>query len=222
MWCATHARRPRATQNVLLSSAPQPARAGRRRRSASTLGTAPRERRSGSGRPRATRSTESSVRVWIGRSWSRNASAIVRQPRDARRRPRTRSARRRRCRWSSRAALRRRRAAGGGAGCTGASRPAPPCAARPRRPPGRRAGARRSRSAGRARAAAPPRPARARPARCAASRSAAISANGFSSRCLRARSVATACSSPPGRRDGTPPIPFTATIAPPAEPRPPA
>ena len=78
MWWETHARRPRATQNALLSSAPQasrwrPAAIGR----ASTLGTAPRERRSGSGRPRATRSTESSVRVSIGRSWPSTRSAIA-------------------------------------------------------------------------------------------------------------------------------------------------
>ena len=77
MWCETQARRPRARQNVLLSSAPQASTwraAGTG--SASTLGTAPRERRSGSGRPRAIRSTESSVRVSIGRSWSTNASAM--------------------------------------------------------------------------------------------------------------------------------------------------
>ena len=77
MWCETHARRPRARQNVLLSSAPlasmwRAAGTG----SASTLGTAPRERRSGSARPRAMRRTLSSVRVSIGRSWSRKASAM--------------------------------------------------------------------------------------------------------------------------------------------------
>ncbi len=59
---------------MLLSSAPQ-ASSGRAARtpSASRAGTRPRERRRTSG----PRSTESSVRVSIGRSWTRKASAIA-------------------------------------------------------------------------------------------------------------------------------------------------
>ena len=48
----------------------------------------------------------------------------------------------------------------------------------------------------------------------AAARSGAISANGLSSRCLRARSSATAASSSARHARWKPPTPFTATIAP--------
>ena len=103
----------------------------------------------------------------------------------ARRRPRRRSARRRRCRSSSPAARRRRPAAGDGAGCRAASRRARPSAAPPPPPRARRGGGGRARSAGRAPPAAPFRPPRARPARAPRPDHRAISANGFSSRCLR-------------------------------------
>ena len=76
MWWPTHARAPLATQNVLLSSAPQASSPGAATGSASASGTWPRERRSISGRPPTARTTESSVRVWIGRSWSRTWSAM--------------------------------------------------------------------------------------------------------------------------------------------------
>ncbi len=77
MWWPTHARAPLATQNVLFSSAPHASTC----RAAATgsprlSGTYPRERRSTSGRSSTTRTTESSVRVWIGRSWTRKPSAI--------------------------------------------------------------------------------------------------------------------------------------------------
>ena len=44
--------------------------------SAIAAGTSPRERRSTVRRPATTRATESSVRMWIGRSWRRKTSAI--------------------------------------------------------------------------------------------------------------------------------------------------
>ncbi len=80
MWWLTHARAPLATQKVLLSSAPQ-ARRGRVGSGRPTLrGTYPRERRMSSGVRRTAgaseRATESSVRMWIGRSWTRKPSAI--------------------------------------------------------------------------------------------------------------------------------------------------
>ena len=67
---------PRVRHTVLLSSAPQ-ARMGRASNGKSTgNGAYPRERRIGSSPPAAKRVTESSQRTWIGRSWSRKASAI--------------------------------------------------------------------------------------------------------------------------------------------------
>jgi len=81
MWWPTHARDPFATQQVLFSSPPA-ASSGRRAGSgsASALGTAPRERRTHTGvRPGMVRRTESSTRMWIGRSCTRNRSAIPRQ-----------------------------------------------------------------------------------------------------------------------------------------------
>ena len=76
MWWPTHARSPFATQNVLFSSAPQASSVARApdRERAALAARSPRERRSISGRAaRRPRTTESSVRVWIGRSWSRNS-----------------------------------------------------------------------------------------------------------------------------------------------------
>ena len=69
-------------------------------------------------------------------------------------------------------------------------------AAPPPRPRSRRRAAARARSGARASAAAAPPPRPAPPARAAAATSGTISANGLSSRCLRARSVATARSLP--------------------------
>ncbi len=131
-----------------------------------------------------------------------------------RRRPRRRSARRRRCRWSSPAARRRRPAAGDGAGCTGASRRARPSAAPPPAPRARRGGGGAS-TIGRSRPAQQRRLHRPELHQLAARprRRAAISANGFSSRCLRARSRATASSSAARHARWYPPIPLTATIA---------
>ena len=77
MWWERNACGPRARQNVLLSSAPHPS-TGRPTGVVSARGSGanPRERRIGSTRPRSTRTTESSARVWMARSWSRTASAI--------------------------------------------------------------------------------------------------------------------------------------------------
>ena len=77
MWWPTQARAPLATQNVLLSSAPQASSGRVSTGSGRASGTNPRERRNSSGRrPGIARSTESSVRVWIGRSWSSTTSAM--------------------------------------------------------------------------------------------------------------------------------------------------
>ena len=70
---------PLARQNVLLSSAPQ-ASSGRARGDGQRQRRGDVARASGAaacGRPRTTRTTESSVRMWIGRSWTRKASAIA-------------------------------------------------------------------------------------------------------------------------------------------------
>ena len=153
-------------------------------------GTYPRDRRSIVSRPRNARTTESSVRMWIGRSWVRNASAMPRQPGQRVLVVGRRSARRRRCRWSAPSGGRARGAAGGAAACTAASPRADGCPAPPPRATGRRGRPARSSTIGRrglvssdaavvvhlAQPRAPP------------ARSAAISANGLSSRCLRARS----------------------------------
>ena len=69
MWCEGQARPPLATQIVLLSSAPYAvtgtaACTGR----AMLAGTYPRERRTINGPSAVERTTESSVRMWIGRS----------------------------------------------------------------------------------------------------------------------------------------------------------
>ncbi len=73
----TNARSPLARQNVLFSSAPQ-ARTGAANRAATRSGSGayPRARRSSDARPRNGRTTESSVLMWIGRSWVRKASAM--------------------------------------------------------------------------------------------------------------------------------------------------
>ena len=78
MWWPTHARPPLATPKVFLSSAPQ-ASSGACASTGSADRAPARTRASGAarcGRPPATRTTESSVRVSIGRSCSRNTSAI--------------------------------------------------------------------------------------------------------------------------------------------------
>ena len=196
MWCETQARRPRARQNVLLSSAPQastwrPAGTG----SASRLGTAPRERRSGSGRPPATRSTESSTRVWIGRSWLSDEVGDRRQPLERvvvlvgdRLVGDVAAGHHQRLADVGQQQV-MQRAVGEHHAELGRAR-------RHRRAPrARRGGGGRARSAGRARPAARSPPARARRARARPRGRGAISANGFSSRCLRARSRATASSS---------------------------
>ena len=69
MWCDTNTRRPRARAIVDFSSAPQ-ASSGRDAADGSVMGAGayPRLRRSGYGLPSTTRTTESSTRMWIGRS----------------------------------------------------------------------------------------------------------------------------------------------------------
>ena len=130
------------------------------------------------------------MRVSIGRSWTRNRSAISASRSARPRRRDRRSARRRRCRWSSPAPCPRppsSRWCSGEYGQHHAQLAA--SAAPPRRPRGAPGAAAPARSAARA----PSqqlllRQASARPARAAAARSGAISANGLSSRCLRERS----------------------------------
>ena len=78
MWWPTQARSPLARQKVFFSSAPQ-ASIGRAAATGSRrlVGTNPRERRStcvvGAPARETTRITESSVRMWIGRSWTRKS-----------------------------------------------------------------------------------------------------------------------------------------------------
>ncbi len=214
MWWLTHALPPLATANVFFSSAPQasrwrPGSTG----SGSAAGTCPRERRSSCGLPALTRTTESSVRVAIGRSWSRNRSAMPAQPLD-----RVASSK---AIGSSEtlplvitSAAARRPAAGGAAASRAASRRARATAAPPLRRAARPRRGGRARSAARSRAAAPPRRRVRSTSARAASRSGAISANGLSSRCLRARSAATALSSSARQARWKPPIPLIATTAP--------
>ncbi len=73
----TNACPPLTRQKVFFNSAPQ-ASIGRVAAVASSSGSGayPRDRRIGSRSPATTRTTESSVRMWIGRSWVRNASAM--------------------------------------------------------------------------------------------------------------------------------------------------
>ena len=82
MWCPTHARSPLARQNVLFSSAPQASSGARRRdRQLERLGhvaaRAPQQQRPARAADATARTTESSVRVSIGRSCSRKRSAIA-------------------------------------------------------------------------------------------------------------------------------------------------
>ena len=206
MWCETHARPSRASANVFLSSAPT-ASSGGASATANVDGTYPRERRT----IRPPRTTESSVRVWIGRSCSRNRSAIAASRSSASSSVNAigssdtfplvitsgtpTSASSRWCSGEYGSITPRSRDRGATDGAT--------------RAPGRRGamtiGARRRRVR--------PRPRRAP----AASR--AMSANGRSSRCLRARSRATAASSSARQARWNPPTPLTATIRPSSRPR---
>ena len=193
--------RPRARQNVLFSSAPQPSTGRRQPATAAPSGSGayPRDRRSGSGRA-ARRPAAPSRRRGCGSAGrgARKASAMP-ASRPARRRRGRRSARRRRCRWSSPAA---RPSRGEQQVVQRRVRQHQPELARlPGATAGgdRRAAARRGSSTiGRAGRRAAPRSAvvDARTARGARGEVARPSrANGFSSRCLRARSAATAASS---------------------------
>ena len=140
MWWPTQARAPLATQNVFLSSAPQASSGpGPGPGAGCFAARSPRERRissgAGAGPGPASAATESSVRVWIGRSWTRKASAM----------PASRS----RgvvvgvgdrlvgdvARGHHQRRRRRRRAAGGAAGCRAASPRGRGCRARRRRRP---------------------------------------------------------------------------------------
>ena len=196
MWCETHARAVPATQNVLLSSAPQ-ASSGRPARERQAPARHVPARAAQHQRPPAdhARTTESSVRVRIGRSCSSRPGRRSPPAARPRPRPRTRSARRRRCRWSSPAARPCPPAAGGAAACRGASRPSSrergataSATAAPRRRGASTIG--RSRESSSRSSSAPSSTSSA-----AAATSGTISANGLSSRCLRARSAATARSS---------------------------
>ncbi len=202
MWWPTQARSPFATQKVFFSSAPQastcraagtgsgrlrghvPARAAQHQRRRAARAHDPHDRVVGAGLDRAVVEQEQ-----VGDPG---------QPLDARRRRGRRSARRRRCRSSSRAA---RAGVGAAAGGAAASRAA---SRRARASAGATAArhARAGRAAQRARSAAPARASSSlllgssshelarRP-----STSATISANGLSSRCLRARSARHGASS---------------------------
>ncbi len=188
MWWPTQARSPRARQNVFFSSAPQAssgarAATGQRQAAGHVAARAAQEHRPAR-RPRRAR-TESSVRVWIWRSWTRNS---------------------RRCRPAVERVLvaegdrlvrdvpaghapaprRGRPAADGAAASRAASRRA---RARRARPLATGAPARRgpARSGAAARQQRPLGVAQTTSASAAGS-VAAISANGLSSRCLRARS----------------------------------
>ena len=196
MWWLTHARLPRARQNVFLSSAPH-ASSGRGvpRRAA----TARRERSRGSaGGGRAAgdaRTTESSVRVWIGRSWTRNRSAIPRSRSTASSSPNAIGS-------SDTLALvitsvvadvGQKQVVEWGVGQHHAElgrpgrdrvRHRPPLQARGEHDRARRRGQERAPGRERDQSFAP------------SSSDGAINANGLSSRCLRVRSDATACSSP--------------------------
>ena len=195
MWWPTHARAALARQKVLFSSAPQASSGARRRAPAARCVGHVAARAAQHQRPRRRGRAHDRVvgarldRAVVEQEQVGDAGAGAR----ARRRRGRRSARRRRCRWSSRAARPRRRAAGGGAASRAASRRA---RGSPGRPPARpRASGRRGASTiGRSRPAssALARPASSSTSARAASRSATISANGLSSRCLRARSAATA------------------------------
>ena len=102
MWWPTHARVALGEAEGALqlgAAGEQRPRRGDRQRERSRART----RASGAaaaGRPPTARTTESSVRMWIGRSWTQERVGDARQALAARRRRGRRSARRRRCRWS--------------------------------------------------------------------------------------------------------------------------
>ena len=75
-WDST-ALHPDARHTVFFSSAPT-ARTGRGNSQAHRMGSGvyPRERRTGTTVSRHGRTTESSAHAWMGRSWTRNASAM--------------------------------------------------------------------------------------------------------------------------------------------------
>ncbi len=77
MCCESTARRPEARHTVFFNSAPQ-ANTGRGNSWAHVTGSGayPRERRTGTTLSRQTLTTESSARTWMGRSWTRKASAM--------------------------------------------------------------------------------------------------------------------------------------------------
>ena len=199
MWWPTHARSPlgQAERVLQLGAAGEQRRrraAGQRQaRGHVTARAAQRTRCARVRRHRRRRTTESSVRVWIGRSWSRNRSASAAEPLErvvvavgdrlvgdvpARHHERRAGVGEQQVMQRRvRAASRRARAH---PGATEAATGAPGRARREHDRPLRPATAAR----------APLRPAS--PERPAASTDAAISANGLSSRCLRARSAATA------------------------------
>ena len=201
MWCETHARSPLATQNVLFCSAPQASSgAGAGIGSASRAGHVPTGAPEHQ-RPRPSGDSDRAGHRVVGAGLDR---AVVdeeqvgdrRQARPARPRRGRRSARRRRCRSSSPAGRRQsaeqqvmQRRVGQHHAELGQ---APGATDGGNRRPGRR-----DRQHDRPRHRIQQR-ARLRPRSIsspAAAASATISANGLSSRCLRARSAATACSS---------------------------
>ena len=196
MWWPTHARAPLATQNVLLSSAPQASSGRAAPRQRQRVGHEPARAAQQQRAPARHRAQDRVVRARVDRAVvaEHEVGDAARAAR-ARRRPRARSARRRRCRSSSPAARRRRRAAGGAAASRAAGRRGRRCAARPRRRRGA-SGRRGASTIGRSRPAssAASSSVSETSARAAAT-SRTITANGLSSRCLRARSAATAGSS---------------------------
>ena len=187
---------PVVTAMVLFSSAPTA--------STGPLGGERQRHRLGRVAPRAAqdlqaarspaRTTESSQRMWMARSWVSSAVDQRAETARRRRRRRGRSARRCGCRSSSRAAGRRRRASRWCSGAVGQEQPElGPARERPRRPTGavgaaghqhdRPARRRQGRRGGVVERRTAPR---------AAATSATITANGLSSRALRRRSSATA------------------------------
>ena len=160
-----------------------------------------------------------------GRGWAGRARARRRQwPRAvaARRRPRSRSARRSGCRSSSRAPGQGPRAphpaperrGDGAAACRATGHRGGGCPARPAPASGDPL-RRRTRTIGRTAEVRSPASASERWARSAApSRSRTMTANGFSKRCLRLRSRSTAASDRASQARWYPPSPLTATISP--------
>ena len=215
MWCETQARAPLVRQNVLLSSAPQAWIGGAASGSAIPEGTYPRERRNVSDEPPPiTRTTESSVRVRIGRSCSSTRSAIPVNRASASSsskaigssetlplvitRGTLMSASSRWCSGVYGSITPSSRARGATVSVTAA--------------PGLRGASTIGRSRERSsRSSSAP----STTSSAAAATSRTISANGLSSRCLRARSVATARSSAATHARWNPPSPLIATTPPP-------